>query len=165
MGLDSSELGHPPEKFERVFARCRELGFKLVAHAGEEGPPEYMWQAIDLLSDLQRQNDSIRPCIDDYERALSFRTRVLGRYDRRVADCHFKLAQAYAEAPSRLAEGEGRVEWFVAGILGGGPPSRGGGAVTTGRSDYNVDNNGAAAALLLTEEKKSEYRRLSSEHY
>jgi adenine deaminase len=49
MGLDSSELGHPPEKFERVFARCRELGFKVVAHAGEEGPPEYMWQAIDLL--------------------------------------------------------------------------------------------------------------------
>jgi adenosine deaminase len=49
VGLDSSELGHPPEKFERVFARCRELGLKLVAHAGEEGPPEYMWQAIDLL--------------------------------------------------------------------------------------------------------------------
>ncbi len=49
VGLDSSELGHPPEKFERVFARCRELGFRVVAHAGEEGPPEYMWQAIDLL--------------------------------------------------------------------------------------------------------------------
>jgi adenine deaminase len=49
VGLDSSELGHPPEKFERVFARCRELGLKVVAHAGEEGPPEYMWQAIDLL--------------------------------------------------------------------------------------------------------------------
>jgi adenosine deaminase len=49
VGLDSSERGHPPEKFERVFARCRELGLKRVAHAGEEGPPEYMWQAIDLL--------------------------------------------------------------------------------------------------------------------
>ena len=49
VGLDSSELGYPPEKFERVFARCRELGFRVVAHAGEEGPPEYMWQAIDLL--------------------------------------------------------------------------------------------------------------------
>lgn len=49
VGLDSSELGHPPEKFERVFARCRELGLRVVAHAGEEGPPEYMWQAIDLL--------------------------------------------------------------------------------------------------------------------
>ncbi|QXL85764.1 adenosine deaminase [Comamonas sp. NLF-1-9] len=49
VGLDSSELGHPPEKFQRVFARCRELGFHIVAHAGEEGPPAYIWQALDLL--------------------------------------------------------------------------------------------------------------------
>lgn len=49
VGLDSSEVGHPPEKFQRVFARCRDLGLRVVAHAGEEGPPEYMWQAIDLL--------------------------------------------------------------------------------------------------------------------
>ena len=49
IGLDSSELGHPPEKFERVFARVRELGFKIVAHAGEEGPADYIWQAIKLL--------------------------------------------------------------------------------------------------------------------
>jgi len=49
VGLDSSEVGHPPEKFARVFARCRELGFHLVAHAGEEGPPEYVWAALDVL--------------------------------------------------------------------------------------------------------------------
>ena len=49
VGLDSSELGHPPEKFARVFARCRELGFRIVAHAGEEGPPAYIRQALDLL--------------------------------------------------------------------------------------------------------------------
>ena len=49
VGLDSSEVGHPPEKFARVFAKCRELGLKLVAHAGEEGPPEYVWQALDTL--------------------------------------------------------------------------------------------------------------------
>ncbi|TPG52985.1 adenosine deaminase [Sphingomonas glacialis] len=49
VGLDSSELGHPPEKFARVFAAARALGLKLVAHAGEEGPPEYVYQAIDLL--------------------------------------------------------------------------------------------------------------------
>jgi adenosine deaminase len=48
-GLDSSEVGHPPEKFARVFARCRELGFKITAHAGEEGPPDYIYQALDLL--------------------------------------------------------------------------------------------------------------------
>jgi adenosine deaminase len=48
-GLDSSEIGHPPEKFARVFARCRELGFKITAHAGEEGPADYVRQALDLL--------------------------------------------------------------------------------------------------------------------
>lgn len=47
VGLDSGEQGHPPEKFLRVFARCRELGLKLTAHAGEEGPPAYVWQALD----------------------------------------------------------------------------------------------------------------------
>ncbi len=49
VGLDSSELGHPPEKFAHVFARCRELGLHLVAHAGEEGPPAYVWSALDVL--------------------------------------------------------------------------------------------------------------------
>ena len=49
VGLDSSELGHPPEKFARVFARCKELGLHLVAHAGEEGPPAYIWSALDVL--------------------------------------------------------------------------------------------------------------------
>lgn len=48
-GLDSSEIGHPPEKFARVFAKCRELGFKITVHAGEEGPPDYVYQALDLL--------------------------------------------------------------------------------------------------------------------
>jgi adenosine deaminase len=49
VGLDSSELGHPPAKFERVFRAVRERGLKLAAHAGEEGPPEYVWEALDLL--------------------------------------------------------------------------------------------------------------------
>jgi adenine deaminase len=49
VGLDSSEVGYPPEKFTRVFARCKEFGFRLVAHAGEEGPPEYIWSALDVL--------------------------------------------------------------------------------------------------------------------
>lgn len=49
VGLDSSEVGHPPAKFERVFARARALGLKIVAHAGEEGPPAYVHEALDLL--------------------------------------------------------------------------------------------------------------------
>jgi adenosine deaminase len=49
VGLDSSEVGHPPSKFARVFAAARERGLKLVAHAGEEGPPQYVWEALDVL--------------------------------------------------------------------------------------------------------------------
>jgi len=49
VGLDSSEVGHPPSKFARVFARAKALGLKIVAHAGEEGPPDYVREALDLL--------------------------------------------------------------------------------------------------------------------
>src|SRR5262245_9574946 len=49
VGLDSSEVGHPPSKFARVFKAARERGLKLVCHAGEEGPPAYVWEALDLL--------------------------------------------------------------------------------------------------------------------
>lgn len=50
VGLDSSENGHPPVKFERLFRKVREEGFLTVAHAGEEGPPEYVWEAVNLLN-------------------------------------------------------------------------------------------------------------------
>ena len=49
IGLDSSEVGNPPQKFEKVFEKCKELGFKLMAHAGEEGPPAYISDSLDLL--------------------------------------------------------------------------------------------------------------------
>lgn len=49
VGLDSSEVGHPPAKFARVFQAARERGLKVVAHAGEEGPPAYVWEALDVL--------------------------------------------------------------------------------------------------------------------
>lgn len=65
VGLDSSELGHPPEKFERVFARCREMGLRLVAHAGEEGPPDYISTALDLLQ-VERIDHGVR-CLEDAE--------------------------------------------------------------------------------------------------
>ncbi len=63
VGLDSSELGHPPDKFARVFARCRELGLRVVAHAGEEGPPAYIWQALDVLK-AERIDHGVR-CLED----------------------------------------------------------------------------------------------------
>ncbi len=63
VGLDSSEVGHPPSKFERVFAKARAEGFLAVAHAGEEGPPEYVWEALDLLK-VSRIDHGVRAAED-----------------------------------------------------------------------------------------------------
>ena len=63
VGLDSSERGHPPEKFARVFARCGELGLHRVAHAGEEGPPSYIRGALDVLG-VERIDHGVR-CLED----------------------------------------------------------------------------------------------------
>ncbi len=63
VGLDSSEAGHPPLKFERVFAHARRLGLLAVAHAGEEGPPDYVWQALKLLK-VQRIDHGVRALED-----------------------------------------------------------------------------------------------------
>jgi adenosine deaminase len=64
VGLDSSERGHPPSKFARVYARAREAGFQSFAHAGEEGPPEYVWQALDMLG-VARVDHGNRALEDD----------------------------------------------------------------------------------------------------
>jgi adenosine deaminase len=63
VGLDSSEVGHPPENFARVFARARAMGLRAVAHAGEEGPPEYVWGALDALG-AERIDHGVRALED-----------------------------------------------------------------------------------------------------
>jgi adenosine deaminase len=63
VGLDSSELGFPPKKFRPVFDLAHQRGFKAVAHAGEEGPPEYIWQALELLK-VERIDHGVR-CVED----------------------------------------------------------------------------------------------------
>ncbi len=63
VGLDSGERGNPPEKFARVFARCRELGLHIVAHAGEEGPSDYIRDALDILK-AERIDHGVR-CLED----------------------------------------------------------------------------------------------------
>jgi adenosine deaminase len=63
VGLDSSEVGHPPEKFARVFKRAKSMELRAVAHAGEEGPPEYIWQALDLLG-AERIDHGVRSLED-----------------------------------------------------------------------------------------------------
>lgn len=63
VGLDSSEMGHPPDKFTAVFERALAEGFLTVAHAGEEGPPDYIWQALDVLK-VSRIDHGVR-CVED----------------------------------------------------------------------------------------------------
>jgi len=75
VGLDSSERGHPPEKFERVFKRAAQLGFKLVAHAGEEGPPAYMWSALDVLK-VQRIDHGVQAIHDEALMARLTKERI-----------------------------------------------------------------------------------------
>ena len=64
VGLDSSEVGHPPSKFVDVFAAARKAGFRAVAHAGEEGPPAYIWEALDVLH-VERIDHGVRCESDD----------------------------------------------------------------------------------------------------
>ena len=64
VGLDSSELGNPPEKFTQVFAKAKAMGLKRVAHAGEEGPPAYIWGALQTL-DVQRIDHGVRSIEDE----------------------------------------------------------------------------------------------------
>jgi len=75
IGLASSELGHPPEKFARVFARARELGFRLVAHAGEEGPPAYIWSALDVLK-VERIDHGVQAINDPALMARLLKDRI-----------------------------------------------------------------------------------------
>ncbi|SIK10785.1 adenosine deaminase [Mycobacteroides abscessus subsp. abscessus] len=63
IGLDSAEIGHPPSDFRQVFAAAEQLGFHRVAHAGEEGPPRYIWEAIDVLG-AERVDHGIRAVED-----------------------------------------------------------------------------------------------------
>ncbi len=63
VGLDSSEVGNPPSKFENVFKKASSLGYFLVAHAGEEGPPEYIWEAINKLN-VKRVDHGVK-CLED----------------------------------------------------------------------------------------------------
>jgi adenosine deaminase len=63
VGLDSSELGHPPGKFKEVYDRAREAGLLAVAHAGEEGPPSYIWEALEILK-ARRIDHGVR-CVED----------------------------------------------------------------------------------------------------
>ena len=115
IGLDSSEKGHPPEKFARVFAACHELGLHLVAHAGEEGPPAYIVTALDVLQ-VERIDHGVR-CLED--QAL---TRRLAQEQIALTVCplsNIKLRVFERGAGETLSCGTGACAAVVAGIRRG----------------------------------------------
>lgn len=75
VGLDSSEVGHPPEKFKDVFDEARRQGYLTVAHAGEEGPADYIWQALELLK-IKRIDHGVRALEDDNLMELIIREQI-----------------------------------------------------------------------------------------
>ncbi|MCF8059009.1 MAG: adenosine deaminase [Bacteriovoracaceae bacterium] len=75
VGLDSSEVGHPPSKFKKVFEKAKEYGYQAVAHAGEEGPPEYIWEALNLLA-VKRIDHGVRSLEDDKLMDLIIKERI-----------------------------------------------------------------------------------------
>ena len=91
IGLDSSELGNPPKKFERVYKKAKELGFKLVAHAGEEGPVDYIWSALNVLKidRIDHGNASLKDAdLVDYlvENKIALTTCPLSNLELKVVD-------------------------------------------------------------------------------
>ena len=122
-------------------------------------PPQQTALLLDLaqihtrLGDLQRANANVLPSLDDYNTALRLRLQHLGRFHRQVADAHFSLAGAYAEAPTKLAEEEGRAARFVRGLGGDGATAAAGAA------------EGQEGGATLSEEEKGEFRARSREHY
>ncbi len=100
IGLDSSEMGHPPEKYQQVFAQARKDGFKVVAHAGEEGPADYVKQAIDLLQ-VDRIDHGNR-CLDD-----DILTAQIAKADLALTVCplsnlKLKVVKSLQEHPIKL---------------------------------------------------------------
>jgi adenosine deaminase len=107
VGLDSSERGHPPEKFARVFARCRELGLRLVAHAGEEGPADYVRTALDLLK-VERIDHGVR-CLEDPALVRRLATERIPLTVCPLSNLELRVVPSLAAHPLRRLLDEGLV--------------------------------------------------------
>ncbi|WP_432800082.1 adenosine deaminase [Poriferisphaera sp. WC338] len=105
VGLDSSELGNPPSKFAEVFELSKEAGWKLCAHAGEEGPSEYIWEAIDLLK-VDRIDHGNR-CLEDEKLIAELSKREIGLTICPLSNDKLQVVKDLSEHPMRklLAKG------------------------------------------------------------
>ena len=104
VGLDSAEVGHPPSDFRAVFEVARAEGLHLVAHAGEEGPPEYVWQALDLLG-VERIDHGVR-CLEDPDLVRRLRDEAVPLTLCPLSNLRLKVFDSWEQFPLRrmLAE-------------------------------------------------------------
>lgn len=105
VGLDSSENGNPPSKFEKVFSQARQAGFLTVAHAGEEGPAEYIWEALDLLK--VSRVDHGNHCLDDQELVRRLIKRKIPLTICPLSNLKLKVIQELKEHPLKDMLGAG----------------------------------------------------------
>jgi adenosine deaminase len=105
VGLDSAEVGHPPSLFEHVFARARDAGLHVVAHAGEEGPPEYIREAIDLLG-VERVDHGIRT-IEDPELVARLAGEGIALTMCPLSNVRLRTVDDLAEHPLRRLDAAG----------------------------------------------------------
>lgn len=99
VGLDSSEVGHPPQEFARVFAEARAAGLRTVAHAGEEGPPEYIWGALDVLG-VERVDHGVR-CLEDGQLVARLATEQTPLTVCPMSNVRLKVVETMAQHPLR----------------------------------------------------------------
>lgn len=99
VGLDSSENGHPPEKFSKVFSRCRQEGLHVVAHAGEEGPPSYIAAALDVLH-AERIDHGVR-CLEDATLTARLADEKIPLTVCPLSNVKLKVVQQMSEHPLR----------------------------------------------------------------
>jgi adenosine deaminase len=97
VGLDSAEVGYPPSLFRDVFARARDEGLHCVAHAGEEGPPEYIWEALDLLG-VERVDHGVR-CLEDSALVERLRSERIPLTVCPLSNVRLRVVPALAQHP------------------------------------------------------------------
>jgi adenosine deaminase len=138
IGLDSTERGHPPSRFRKVFARAKAQGFRLVAHAGEEGPPDYIRQALDVL-DVERIDHGVRVVENPELLERVIRDRVPLTVCP-LSNVRLKVYSTLLEHPLREL-----LQWGACVTINSDDPAYFGG--------YLVDNYVAAARALALDER------------
>jgi adenosine deaminase len=149
IGLDSSELGNPPSKFERVYKKAKEAGFKLVAHAGEEGPAEYVWEALNLLN-IDRLDHGNR-CLEDEELVKELVKRKMGLTVCPLSNLKLCVIDDLKEHPMRTL-----LEKGLKPSINSDDPAYFGGYM-------NANYLATAEALNLTKEELAEIAKISFE--